>query len=203
MDDQTLLIGISKGDEGSYLELVQKYSRYVAAVCIRVAKGQLQKEDIEEISADVFAKVWEFGVSIQPVEGSIKHYLGVMARNHTINKLRVEGKQLTLYLEDNSTDTTKPSVEDDLVVKEEQSLIKEAIEEMGEPDGEIFIRRYFYLDKTKDIAKAMGMKESTITTKLSRGKKKLGDLLKQKGVIRDEKDRRHNEETTTGVARRC
>ncbi|MGL5677475.1 MAG: RNA polymerase sigma factor [Cellulosilyticaceae bacterium] len=203
MDDQTLLMGISKGDEASYLELVQKYSRYVAAVCIRVAKGQLQKEDVEEISADVFVKVWELGIRIQPIDGSIKHYLGVMARNHTINKLRVEGKQLTLHLEDDSVGDTESSVEDGLVAKEEQTLIKEAIEEMGEPDGEIFIRRYFYLDKTKDIAKAMGMKESTITTKLSRGKKRLGALLKQKGVIRDEKDRRHDEEAATGVARRC
>ena len=48
---------------------------------------------------------------------------------------------------------------------------------LGEPDNEIFIRRYKFDEKLKDISKATGINISTIKTKLSRGKFKLKKIL--------------------------
>ncbi|MFR5916159.1 MAG: sigma factor-like helix-turn-helix DNA-binding protein [Blautia wexlerae] len=41
---------------------------------------------------------------------------------------------------------------------------------LGEPDSEIFVRRYKFDEKIKDISKAMGLNISTVKTRLSRGK---------------------------------
>ena len=46
-----------------------------------------------------------------------------------------------------------------------------------EPDSEIFVRRYKFDEKIKDISKAMGLNISTVKTRLSRGKRKLRKML--------------------------
>lgn len=39
---------------------------------------------------------------------------------------------------------------------------------LGEPDSEIFVRRYKFDEKIKDISKAMGLNISTVKTRLAR-----------------------------------
>ena len=42
--------------------------------------------------------------------------------------------------------------------------------ELGEPDSEIFVRRYKFDEKIKDISKAMGLNISTVKTRLQEEK---------------------------------
>jgi RNA polymerase sigma-70 factor (ECF subfamily) len=51
---------------------------------------------------------------------------------------------------------------------------------LGEPDSEIFIRKYYFRQSTKYISKIMGIKENTIDKKVSRGLIKLKQTL---GVV--------------------
>lgn len=53
----------------------------------------------------------------------------------------------------------------------------ETVMSLGEPDSEIFVRRYKFDEKIKDISKAMGLNISTVKTRLSRGKRKLRKML--------------------------
>lgn len=69
-----------------------------------------------------------------------------------------------------------------LLEEEEATTIRQVIESLPEPDDEIFIRRYFYFEKIIDIARALNMKEQTVTTKLHRGKQKLAKLFKERGI---------------------
>lgn len=51
------------------------------------------------------------------------------------------------------------------------------IQELGEPDREIFMRYYYYEEKISKISKNMGINISTIKTKLARGRKRLKEVL--------------------------
>ena len=53
-------------------------------------------------------------------------------------------------------------------------------------DREVFLRFYFYCQKTAAIAADMALNESTVRTKLNRGRAKLRDFLIREG--HDEKD---------------
>ena len=53
------------------------------------------------------------------------------------------------------------------------NYVWETVMSLGEPDSEIFVRRYKFDEKIKDISKAMGLNISTVKTRLSRGKRKL------------------------------
>ena len=199
MEDEVLLEGICKQDEEAYRMVVQKYSRYVAAICIRVAKGQLIKEDIEEISADVFFKLWEKASTITLYNASLKYYLGTMTRNQTINRLEKQSRQVNSVTNQiDGLEATQHNLPEQKLLKEEETMVMlQIIQELGEPDGEIFLRRYFYDDKITHIAKGMSLNESTVRSKLARGKKKLYNLLKKKGVKKYEKNSDYDGQYTT------
>lgn len=167
--------------EREFEKIIDGYTAYVLAVISKVAKERLNQEDIEELASDVFAKLWERKNELNIQEGKEKAYIGASARNHTLNLLKKRGLLSTIPLEEDviSDNATPEKV---LLEEEEATTIRKVIESLPEPDDEIFIRRYFYFEKIIDIARALNMKEQTVTTKLHRGKQKLAKLFKERGI---------------------
>ncbi|MBS5317264.1 MAG: sigma-70 family RNA polymerase sigma factor [Clostridiales bacterium] len=167
--------------EREFEKIIDRYTAYVVTVISKVAKERLNREDIEELASDVFAKLWERKNELNIQEGKEKAYIGASARNHTLNLLKKRGLLSTIPLEEDviSDNATPEKV---LLEEEEATTIRQVIESLPEPDDEIFIRRYFYFEKIIDIARALNMKEQTVTTKLHRGKQKLAKLFKERGI---------------------
>lgn len=179
MDEKKMLEGIRASQIASYEMLIDVYSPYIVRVVMKVASNRLNKEDIEEVSADVLVKLWESRHQLVIKEGSLKAYLGAMARNKTLNKIRALGRCEILPLEEDCIEYETP--ENTLMRKESDHFINELVSTLPEPDREIFIRRYFYMEKLAEIAKHVGINPATVGTKLFRGKKKLEQLLKEVG----------------------
>lgn len=167
--------------EREFEKIIDGYTAYVVTVISKVAKERLSREDIEELASDVFVKLWERRNELNTQEGKEKAYIGASARNHTLNLLKRRGLLSTIPLEEDviSDNATPEKV---LLEEEEATTIRQVIESLPEPDDEIFIRRYFYFEKIIDIARALNMKEQTVTTKLHRGKQKLAKLFKERGI---------------------
>ena len=62
--------------------------------------------------------------------------------------------------------------------KEQRLAVKQAVLSMPYPEREIFLRHYYYYQKTEDISREMNIPLSTVKTKLRRGRIRLGDQLK-------------------------
>ena len=60
---------------------------------------------------------------------------------------------------------------------EEQALVRRAVFSLPDPDREIFLRHYYYAQTVREAAAAMGLNESTVKTRLRRGRIKLKELL--------------------------
>ena len=97
MSEEEIVNGINHGDILCYETLIEAYSSYLARVIIKVASGKLQTAEIEELSADIFIKVWQKKLDIE--DGKLKSYLGAMARNHTLNYLKSKGRREVIPLE--------------------------------------------------------------------------------------------------------
>lgn len=179
MEEKALLRRLAQDDISAYETLVNQYGRYISAIAKRIAGDQLRSEDREEISADVLIKLWENRKRLQIQEGKLKAYLSIMTRNTTLNVLQRRGMLVAIPLAEDCLEETPERV---LLAKEEQVLINEVVAALPEPDREIFIRRYFYLEKLNSIADKLQLPIGTIGTKLARGKKKLAQALKERGV---------------------
>ena len=174
MKEETILQKMRRGDPAGLQALMDCYIPYVSAVVWNILRGAMAKEDAEEVVSDVFLAAWEQATDISP--GKAKAWLGAVARNKAKNKLRGMGRTLpleedVLEIPDDCTPVSAAEAE------EERELIRRAVDHLGEPDREIFLRHYFYAQTVSEIGERMRLKESTIKTRLRRGRMRLKELL--------------------------
>ncbi len=171
MDETKLLMRLKNKKRNSIDEAIEIYTPYLSTVLYNMVGNRLPKEDIEEIVSDVFVALWKNAQYIDPAKGTIRSYIAAAARNFA--KKRLNKKTDFVYL-----DSTEVSGE--VSISEENSIssvVWDAVMSLGEPDNEIFVRYYKFDEKIKDISKATGINISTVKTKLSRGKRKLKNIL--------------------------
>ena len=174
MRDETILRKMRTADPDGLEMLMDRYISYVSAVCWNILRSCMTKEDAEEVVSDVFLAAWERTADLKP--GYLKQWLGAVARNKAKNRLRLMGHDLpleedVLEIPDEFTPVTRAEK------AEERRQVRNAVDSLGEPDREIFLRHYFFAQTVAEIGSCMHLNESTIKTKLRRGRQKLKDML--------------------------
>ena len=172
MNDNELLILLRSDPERGLAQTVALYSAYVYKIAHAKLSDVCTKEDIEETVSDIFLIFYNIGKKDNFEMRSVKAMLSVIAKRHCIDIFRSQSKheQMTSY------DDLENVIADDSTDK---AYLLEAIHRLGEPDSSIFVRKYYFGQKNTDMAKDLGMKESTLNMKLSRGLKKLKKMLEE------------------------
>lgn len=169
-DENKLLQRLQNRKEDALEEAIRLYTPYLSTVIYRAAGNYLTKEDTEEIAADVFLNLWKNAERIDREKGTIRSYLAGTARNQAYKRLREKKAEVSIEEIGAVTIETIPERNPD-------NSLWEAVAELGEEDAEIFVRFYRYGQPLKEIARAMGMKLSTVKTRLFRGKERLKQIL--------------------------
>lgn len=180
MQEEMILRHLRRGDPSALEALMDRYVPYVSAIVWNILRGAMSKEDAEEVVSDVFLAAWEKASDIR--SDSLKAWLGAVARNKARSRLRQMGRELPLeedILEIPDTDTPDARLER----SEERKQVRRAVNGMPEPDREIFLRHYYYIQTVADISREMGLNESTVKTKLRRGRLRLKTLLMRWEVL--------------------
>lgn len=68
------------------------------------------------------------------------------------------------------------------VPSDAETLVCALVGGLPSPDREIFLRKYYLLESTRQIAGALGMSEGSVNTRLTRGRQRLRRQLEEKGV---------------------
>ncbi len=165
--------------------VVRTYSGYVYAICRARLTGVYPPQEIEECAAEVFAEVYRCRERLDEQKGSLKAFICTVARNRASNAYRAAiRRQPCVSLDDARLPETTDDAEDSLLAAETTDELISAIRSLGQPDSEIFIRKYYFGQSTREIAKALELKENTVDKRVSRGCAKLRSLMK--GVLYDE-----------------
>ena len=180
MTDELILRKMKKGDPAGLEALMDRYISYVSTVVWNILRYAMTPEDAEEVVSDVFLAAWEQADDLDA--GFVKAWLGAVARNKAKNKLRRMGRDLPLE-EDVLELSDDDSPEDSMARNEEAALVRQAVESLPEPDREVFLRHYYYAQTISEISTHMDLNESTIKTKLRRGRAQLKKLLTGWGVL--------------------
>ena len=168
------------GDPAGLSALIDRYVPYVSVVVWNILRGAMSPEDAEEVVSDVFLAAWNQAADLEC--GHIKSWLGAVARNKAKNKLRQRGRSLPL--EEDLLDL--PGLSDPttrLEQAEEQELVRRAVDALPEDEREIFLRHYYYTQPVKEISLTMSLNESTVKSKLRRGRMKLKEALMKGGAL--------------------
>ena len=170
-DEAELLQRLRNREKNSIDEAIRIYTPYLSTVLYHMAGNSLPKEDIEEIVADGFVVLWTNTGRIDLQKGTLRSYLAAVARNFALKRLNRKMEHTSL--DDIELSDGKNFMEENF----HNNYVWETVMSLGEPDSEIFVRRYKFDEKIKDISKAMGLNISTVKTRLSRGKRKLRKML--------------------------
>ena len=170
---------LRRGDPRGLEELMSRYTPYVAAVAARVLPGRPQ--DWEELTADVF---------------QIRGWLGKVARNRALNRLRASRE--ILALEEDVLCLAEDGPQRLLEEREQAELVRRALGELERPDRELFVRHYYYGQTVARAAEEMGLNPSTAKTRLRRGREKLKEHLRKAGFCVEEAEDLKPDERVSG-----
>ncbi len=178
MTDEKKLLADLKRKKCSALEkAIDIYTPYISVIIYNIIGGVMTKEDVEEVVSDTFVSLWRTAETLDAEKGGLRAYLAATARNCARKKLRgaVSAEPIS-----ESVTSLYGTPEDELEKNEDKRSLVSLIRELGETDGEIFLRRYWYGEKVSKISAATGINQSTVKTKLRRGRIKLREILMKK-----------------------
>ncbi|MCT4565111.1 MAG: sigma-70 family RNA polymerase sigma factor [Maledivibacter sp.] len=177
MLDEELKQKIRNHDPRTYEILINEYSRLLWVVASGVLKDVGSKEDIEDCIAESFAYLWEHPEKYDQNRGSIKTYLCLITKSKAIDRLRKINKTITLSYDDELKIETD-DIEEMLVNKQIINQIYEFAKNLKQLDSEIFILRYFYQLKPREIADKLNITVKEVSNKLYYSKKSLLTQIK-------------------------
>lgn len=181
-DKQAQLLGLLRTDPDAGLRAaMQLYAPLVKGICLRILPHR--PADVEECVADTFVALWRSAGSFS-AQTPLRAWLAATARNRALNCWRALSREHTLPLSEELAETLGEAAEFDRATTQAEDVAGDWMAALPQPDRDIFLRRYYLLQSTKEIAAALGMQPSAVNTRLSRGRARLRLLLQEKGVCR-------------------
>lgn len=172
MDEQQILSRLRRGDEQALSAVITRYSAYVVTVIHNRSRGQLTPEDEDELASSVFFALWQSCRTVRA--GHLRAWLGSVARNKTVDRLRTARLDVPL---DEELAGTDDFLLEETVRKEQARQLREAVALLPELDREIIRRFYDLCQSAPEIAAALGLTPSAVRMRLMRGRQTLKQEL--------------------------
>lgn len=182
MTEQELIHLLKHNTEKGLREVMALYGRAFKTICRNVLRGYAN-EDIEEAVSDILVAVWKAADRYdEAADSSFKSYCYGIARKCALKKRRecLKTGELLPFNEDLQEDVY--DLEGMLERKEQRKILEEVLEDSQEPLRSIFILRYFYFFKVKEIARMLELSSKQVENHLYRGKDVLKKALLERGM---------------------
>ena len=187
-EEEWLRLLRSSPEEGM-MRVIDAYAPAVKTICTNILRsaGSTLVDDAMEES---FIRLWEHVREGKKVHASLKSYLYQIARNVSLDMLRKYKRDRHMSLDvpeegwgiEEILREEMPSTEDAFFWKQRENKLHQAVAAMEEPDRSIFLLRYFYFYKVRQIAEMLELKEDNVESRIRRGLKKLQKSLSEQGV---------------------
>jgi RNA polymerase sigma factor (sigma-70 family) len=159
--DAQLVSRCRSGDQDAWNELVERFSRYVFAICVQAFR--LPAEDAEDVFQEVFARVYQHLDRLRS-DDSIRPWIAQLTRRLCIDRLRSSGREGPAELDD----LDPGGVDEALAGLDDALTVRASLDAVGDPCREI-LDRFFCRDESyKAIGQALELPAGTIASRISR-----------------------------------
>lgn len=176
MKDELVREAIARNQPDVMGKVMDRYARLLWPIAAAVLKNVGSDQDVEECVADAFIYLWQHPEKFDPARGSLKSWLCIVVRSRAIDRFRQLTRQGTLPLEEAVLSATV-GMQEQLMSRETRRELIAAVNALTEPGREILLRRYYYNQKPREIALAMGMTVKQVDNSLYRSKRQLRQAL--------------------------
>jgi RNA polymerase sigma-70 factor (ECF subfamily) len=176
------------GDSGAWAELVREHHRRVYGLCYRFTGNPT---DAEDLTQDVFLKIYSNLSSFDMGRGSLQVWITTMTRNLLVDNFRRTKNQRATGSLDEGWDATEelrpvdrlmaegPSPHESAAQKELAKMVQNALSKVSPELREAVILRDLQDMDYKEIAQVLGIPEGTVKSRISRGRAELARLLER------------------------
>ena len=184
LEDSKIISLFYERSEQAIVELSQKYGAAIRKTAANILKSRL---DVEECANDTYLGVWN---TIPPQHPNpLVSYVCKIARNIAVNRYHAntaEKRNGNYDLVLDELEECLPSgfnVETELEAKELTEAINRFLQTLEKEDRFLFVRRYWYADSVKSVAKQFGFSESKVKSMLMRTRTKLKQKLAEEELL--------------------
>ncbi len=176
------------GDSAAWAELVRAHHKRVYGLCYRFTGSPTDSEDLTQ---DVFLKIYSNLSSFDTTRGSLQVWITTMTRNLLVDNFRRTKNQRATSSLDEGWDQTEelrpvdrlvgrdPSPHEMAARKELGKMVQEALSHVSVELREAVILRDLQDMDYKEIAQVLQIPEGTVKSRISRGRAELARLLER------------------------
>jgi RNA polymerase sigma-70 factor (ECF subfamily) len=176
------------GDSGAWAELVRTHHRRVYGLCYRFTNNSA---DAEDLTQDVFLKIYSNLASFDTTRGSLQVWITTMTRNLLVDNFRRTRNQRATDSLDAGWDEIDelrpidrltaggPSPHEKAAQKELAKMVQGALAKVSVELREAVILRDLQDMDYKEIAQVLEIPEGTVKSRISRGRAELARLLER------------------------
>lgn len=183
MNDEQIIALYFDRDEQAIQATADAYGSYCGKVAVNILKNT---EDAEEAVSDTWLRAWN---TIPPQRPQyLRLFLGRITRNLSLSIWRAKtaefrgGGEVSLALEELSECVSQGTNPEALLqTRELGQSISGFLRTQPQNYRIIFLRRYFYLESSKQLAARFGISDANVRMILSRTRKGLREYLKKEG----------------------
>lgn len=168
LSDAELVRRCRTGDSGAWNELVERYSRYVYAICVRGFR--LGDEDAEDVFQDVFTRAFLRLETLRD-DSALRPWLAQLTRRRCLDALSRSGREQPV------DETLVDEGSADMEEVEEAFAVREAVAALSDACQDI-LDRFFAQDQSyRTISDELDLPAGTIASRIARCLRKLRDEL--------------------------
>ena len=180
MEDREIIALLFARSDQAITALSNKFGRRLQ----RLARNILPTaQDAEEAVNDTYLAVWNTVPPHNP--DPIAPYILRICKNISVSRLRaLTAQKRSAYevaLDELSETVGRNTLERIIEARILGQIIDRFLDRVSQTDRVIFLRRYWYGDQVKDIARRVGMTENAVSVRLNRLRSNLHHILVQEG----------------------
>lgn len=179
-DDALLAARLARRDETA---LAEAYDRHAGAV-LGVLRRLLDQGTAQEVTQDVFLRLWDRPEAFDPARAGLRAYLLVMARSRALDRLRAARATVPLHTEDGEEwplADGRPGPVGRSEERAQRDQVRVALSGLSDTHRETVERAYLRAESREEIALAMGVPVGTVKSRLSYALKYLKTQLGKEG----------------------
>lgn len=178
--DETLVGRIAQGDRLAMQLLFTRHRTPVYRFALRLVRNEAVAEDL---TTDVFLDVWRQAGKFEG-RASVSTWLLSIARFKSLSALR---RRPTAQLDDETAAAIEDQSDDPeiaLTKKDKATAMRECLTRLSAEHREIIDLVYYHEKSVDEVAQIVGIPAATVKTRMFYARKKLSELLKQRGIDR-------------------
>lgn len=187
LEDTALVGQVAEGDEDALGQLYDRFGQAVYSLCLRIVRDGATAE---ELTQEVFVRLWRSAASFEPTRGRVSTWLLRIAHNLALNEVRrrqsrpVVAPDVDWELESASLADTSTEGDPSIAVwmRERAETVRHALAQLPTPQRQAIELAFFGGLSQAEVAAALGDPLGTVKSRIRVGMQRLRELLVAAGV---------------------